>query len=544
MRSLLLPYRHEGSQLAILNALIALTSESNDACQYIATTGPAINHLLLMLRGGGSGQLGLRVTACIANIFRWKATCPPPPFSPPSSSAASRSSSGNALFAVRRHVITTVLPLMKEPATRVEAADVFVKLVQDDIEVQELLCTLDMPRYIALYFGENDVAADSPLLRERGLRVMAAYTSNCNRARFQVKASPTLMREIKQGLNVANPDSAPVRQAACSCVLSLSRSVKVMRKELVEANILKSVAMLLEDPFESVKEAATAALCNMLLEFSPLKKDGIDFGVIEIFAKHILGGGGGGGGVGGGGGGGGAVGGAGGSDGQQRSSDALQINSAWALKNLLYSVHEETVPSPSTGGSSASAAAEAAGVKGRVISALTWSSLSVLLTKSNSIQEHAAGILQNLVFGGGGVSDVTKAAAGFGGTDELVNILGRLLESTNTNVVVHALYTANNIAAEGENEHKDGLVNNKAVMARIVQKLISPITKVQVPAIWCIRNLTRATVPGADERQASLLSSNPNLRQYLQDVAMLEKYDVKAHARSALNEFNKGVGPL
>eukprot|EP00729_Bicosta_minor_P005473 gene5473-12826_t len=493
--------RQECSKLAVLSALTAFTSKSAAACEYIATSAPAFGYLFGMLRSGGSSQLGLLITSCIANIFQWKASSPSAASAassashPPTSARLSPSTRSAAPFAARRHVILIVLALVKEQSVRAQAAKVFVKLVKDDVEVQELLCTLNMLRYISLFFGEGDVAADSALLRERGLEVMAAYTNSCNNARFQVKESAALISEIKQGLCVA--DSAAIRLAACNCVLSLSRSVKVVRKELVESRMAMGVAILLDDPAEAVQEAATAALCNMLLEYTPLRKDGLDLGAVEKIARHL-------------------------GDGH---GEQLRINSAWALKNLLYSVREKDEL--------------AADVKEKVLAAIPWSTLSTFLTERSTIQEHAAGMLQNLLYGS--VSDVAKAAAGFGGAAELVNILGRMLASCHVGVVVHALYAANNVAAEGECEHKDALVANRVVMALIVQNVISPVTKVQIAAIWCVRNLTLSSAPGAEGRQMTLLSNHYILRQYLDDVAMQQKYDVKAHARSALNELQRFV---
>jgi hypothetical protein len=63
-----------------------------------------------------------------------------------------------------------------------------------------------------------------------------------------------------------------VRAAACHCLRGLSRSVNVLRTDLVDQGAEEKLVWLLrEEENEVVKVTASAAVANLLLEFSPMR---------------------------------------------------------------------------------------------------------------------------------------------------------------------------------------------------------------------------------------------------------------------------------
>lgn len=77
--------------------------------------------------------------------------------------------------------------------------------------------------------------------------------------------------------SVGNP--VPVLLAACEAAKSLSRSVSTLRTSLVDANLVAPLAVLLKHADLEVQISATAVICNIVLEFSPMRQVSVPQGV-------------------------------------------------------------------------------------------------------------------------------------------------------------------------------------------------------------------------------------------------------------------------
>ncbi|KUJ08574.1 armadillo repeat protein-like protein [Mollisia scopiformis] len=112
--------------------------------------------------------------------------------------------------------------------------------------------------------------------------------------------------ETKQGYGT-NPFSVLV--AACGAVRALSRSVSVLRTTLIDHGVAQPVFRLLQHPDIEVQIAATATVCNLLTDVSPMREPISEAGVLKILCEHA------------------------------RSNNAkLRLNALWALKHFVHGV--------------------------------------------------------------------------------------------------------------------------------------------------------------------------------------------------------------
>ena len=129
---------------------------------------------------------------------------------------------------------------------------------------------------------------------------VCSRTEECRKQVIEMKILPLIVSSL------SNPEVG-VRVSACACARSLSRSVRNLRTSLVDAGISNPLMDLLFDNEDRVKKIVTATLCNIVLDFSPMKKTVMERGGVQKIVELL-------------------------------KSDNLEIklNCAWALKNMLY----------------------------------------------------------------------------------------------------------------------------------------------------------------------------------------------------------------
>jgi hypothetical protein len=139
-----------------------------------------------------------------------------------------------------------------------------------------------------------------------------------------------------------------VRAAACQATRSLSRSVKNLRTCLVDSGIAIPLVKLLKDVNLSVQIAASATLCNIVLDFSPMKSIIIENGGLELLVQLVI----------------------------SSADTSLRLNALWALKNVLFEADSS--------------------IKIRVITQLGFETIYKLCEDpSFAIQEQALNIIRN-----------------------------------------------------------------------------------------------------------------------------------------------------
>ncbi|EPS40140.1 hypothetical protein H072_6085 [Dactylellina haptotyla CBS 200.50] len=139
---------------------------------------------------------------------------------------------------------------------------------------------------------------------------------------------------VPETAQTGNP--VPVLVAATNVVRSLSRSVNVLSTSLIDWHVSEPLFNLLSHPSIQVQIAATAALCNLVMEFSPLRKKLEEKGIVKALGDLVRFG-----------------------DGNvcsynknghptgefDSSKEALRLNAIWALKHLVLKQDESVISS-------------------------------------------------------------------------------------------------------------------------------------------------------------------------------------------------------
>ena len=123
---------------------------------------------------------------------------------------------------------------------------------------------------------------------------------------------PHLSENGPNGLHTIPGNPSPTLLAACNAARALTRSVNVLRTSLTDANITPQIFTLLRNDDVEVQIASTRVVCNLALDFSPMKEAVIAHGVLKILCEHA-----------------------------HSQHGMLRLDSLWALKHLVYNSKEE-----------------------------------------------------------------------------------------------------------------------------------------------------------------------------------------------------------
>jgi hypothetical protein len=220
----------------------------------------------------------------------------------------------------------------------------------------------DVSSYIQESVPNSDHLCTSVLL---AIAAASSLTEECRKQVIEMKILPCIVSSLENA-NVG------IRAAACKCARSLSRSVKHLRTSLMDAGIALPIFQLLFDEDINVQITASATLCNIVLDFSPMKKIVIEKGGVQQLVQLV-----------------------------HSSNQELRLNAAWALKNMLFHTDLET--------------------KKSVMQHLGWNTLSSIINDHDvSIQVQALNLWRNLACAK--VSDIDFVFDGLG-KDVILNIL-------------------------------------------------------------------------------------------------------------------------
>ncbi|KAJ1653418.1 hypothetical protein IWQ61_006448 [Dispira simplex] len=301
----------------------------------------------------------------------------------------------------------------------------------------DTLCKLNQPT-ISPGSGDHQLTVSEPSmsdvdrLKEGILIAIAALCSQSEMCRE--KMAGRSLSAIVRALGHPHPN---VRIAACQCIRSLSRSVKLLRTQLLEASVGEPLYRLVDDPYLAVQLSAMDALCNVVLDFSPLRQTMLDLGIIDRFVGLTL-----------------------------HANWDVQIRAVWILKNLLFKAEWSTAE--------------------QVMAGLTYEGLArLVLSQHVDIERQALGLLRNLAaFSPKGNDHILR---GFG-KERFLELLSATLDPAYPNLLTEALYVCVNFSS-GHAGHKTWMLQQPSLMNSLVASLKSTNPVILQATLWWVLNL-------------------------------------------------------
>ncbi|SNX83204.1 uncharacterized protein MEPE_01910 [Melanopsichium pennsylvanicum] len=337
-------------------------------------------------------------------------------------------------------------------------------------------------------------------LREAALTALAALTFQHDEPRRKLidTVSPPVLPLVVSSLVFP---ALGVRVAACRLTRALSRSISILRTSIVDAGVAQKLVELIKDSDEEevVRGEAVAAVCNLVLDFSPMKKTVVDLGGLDALVDLAHNGG--------------STHSSQGADEDEESkyyalqisatispsttstatsrktrtigavhtglsgSQQLRLHALWALKNLLS--HSDTP------------------LKKLVMSKLTFPFLISLLSSPTTasvmpFKEQALNILRNLA--ASCEVDVSYTVSNIGGMARLMELLdaciweAREAGEVGTAVIEQAAYMLVNVAT-GTEAHMRGILRCPNIMDALVFFCNHPWAVLRVAGARCCGNL-------------------------------------------------------
>lgn len=327
---------------------------------------------------------------------------------------------------------------------RAAAADTLAYLTEVDSDLQKL-ASISNQLVGALV---DLLECPSVAARQAAFRTFASLGANDEDIRKRMIDTKCLMKKVMSALEDENKD---IRLAAVRCLHSLSRSVQQLRTSFQDYPAWKPLmSILLGNPSTELLTAASSALCNLLLEFSPAKEPMVQQGVVNILANLTT-----------------------------RPEASLRLNGVWALMNLAFQAEQR--------------------VKSQILTALGTVQIFKLLADSDTrVLMKTLGLFRNLV-SPRAHTDIMMALHG----SQVMQGVVLVLEGPHSpEVKEQALCILGNIA-DGDRA-REHIMSNEDVLKKLIDYMTHPALCLQETSIFCINNLCRKGEPGAIERQNRL----------------------------------------
>ncbi|KAK4689772.1 armadillo repeat-containing protein 8, partial [Tremellales sp. Uapishka_1] len=401
---------------------------------------------------------------------------------------------------------------------RIKLCFILAALVSDDTHLQksaaEQGCPAQIINLISEVDRENDDGDIGPDVASRSkeatLLALASLSFQHEPTRALVAESPSLLQSLHKSL--AHP-SYGVRAAACQLARALSRTVAILRTTLVDSGVGDEVVQVLKREVQArssekdeeevlgerswtVEVAATATICNLVADFSPVRASLLKEGGVELLVDLT-----------------------------KSSHEPIVLNALWALKNLTFHATES--------------------VKNQVMGIFTYESLQRCLSPATPIALRCQGfeILQNLVADATPV-EISRMVDQLGEA-RLLDMLSAIWRDTDADVEIgmemkiSAMYVLSNLSL-GQEKQRSNIVSRPDILESISNSITSQPDPVKIPALRTLKHLLapRSTRP----RQSIIDVLQPfQLRSRLKDlVEQSSSLDVIRECMGLLDLLDRG----
>ncbi|KZT27288.1 ARM repeat-containing protein [Neolentinus lepideus HHB14362 ss-1] len=494
-------------QEAALSALAALTKENHSMSLGLASAErdaqSALTYVTSLCKSR-STEVQIAACLCATRIVRATTTSEYPVNMHPSVV-------DSPLVMIIIPVLNLLIESSKVSAVlKMKACFILSHLVTDDRELCQLafergslakvaeLARQITPTEIIPNWDEDEPESVS-CLREAALTAIACICLFDNDIRREVTDNLKLFPVIQASLSHRH---VGVRYAACQCVRATARHVGALRTSIVDNELGTGLfrIFLKQDEDRQVTLAASAAICNLMNESSPLQKVFLEQGIVPRLMQLLNG-----------------------------EDPALRLNAIWAFKNIMYRATHE--------------------VKRNVLNQVGWNQVSHLLTDANpEIQEQAIHVLQNVVDTEENVKMVFDEIGG----DTLLGAIETALSSESEHVMRHGVALLSNLA-NGSKIYQDQILAHQELLSAVRNCLIDRNIEVRKPAMACILQLSKSNLRSQQAlRDANIHSALQRMTDHSRGISVSpgglgrhhlgveDNLDVREMAREALEWLEHG----
>ncbi|KAH9945789.1 ARM repeat-containing protein [Epithele typhae] len=430
-------------QEAALSALASIVKDNESLAARLSRSPPGQEpplSTIMVLAKSRNTDLQLAAVLCATHVLRASSLTA-------MSHSSGRATSEEAIAITILHVLVRIIgSSTANNHARAKACFIVYHLVTDHMPFCELAFDRKTLHEVAHLINsitpteksteaEEDEPESVSRLREAALTTVASISLFSTDIRNAVTDELQLIPAIQASLR--HP-SVGVRHAACQCARALSRGVSALRTNIIDTGLGMSVFTLFmkQDEDRHVMHAATAVVCNLINDFSPLRLTIIEQGAMERLVQLL-----------------------------DTEDPALRLDALWGFKNIVYKATPD--------------------LKRQVMMCIGWDNMKRLLVDEDPrLQEQAFHILRNLA---DGTEEVEAMLAEMGGSEVLLDLLVDAMDSEDDNVVLQAVFLLANVA--NYPAYQRHILLDNRILRQLRECLVDAKREIRLPAVSCVLEL-------------------------------------------------------